>query len=76
VMDRDSSINDLGVIMEEKMIFLEHVVSRVFVMLVNQNTVNRVQRSIHPEVSLHVLGSSEAGVHQLYRVEWTQYAAG
>jgi hypothetical protein len=32
---------------------------------IHQKTVIRIQRSIHSEVSLHVLGLSEAGVRQL-----------
>jgi hypothetical protein len=52
VLHRVSSINDLGVIMDEKMNFSGHVdvlVGKALAML-------RFIRSIHSEVSLHVLG--------------------
>jgi hypothetical protein len=65
-LDRVSSINDLRVIMDEKMNFLEHVdVIGICVAVIYQKTLIRVQRSIHSEVSLHVIGSSEAGIGQL-----------
>jgi hypothetical protein len=69
VLDRVSSINDLGVIMNEKMNFSEHIDVMVGIRFcdagIYQKTVTRVQRSIHSEVSLHVFSLSEAGVRQL-----------
>jgi hypothetical protein len=66
VLDRVSSINDLGVIMDAKMNFSEHLNVMVGKALrFYQKTVIRVPRSIHSEVFLHVLGSSEAEVRQL-----------
>jgi hypothetical protein len=59
VLDRVSSINDVRVIMDEKMNFSEHVDVKIL------RCWDRVQRSIHSEVSLYVFGSSEAGVRQL-----------
>jgi hypothetical protein len=59
VLDRVSSVNDLGVIMDEKMNLsklVDVMVGKVFAILGHQKTVNRVQRSIHSEVSLHVFG--------------------
>jgi hypothetical protein len=50
VLNRVSSINDLGVIMDEKMIFLEHIDVMVGIGFcdagIYQKTVIRVQRSI------------------------------
>jgi hypothetical protein len=67
VLNRVSSINDLRIIMDEKMNFSEHVdVIGYCDAGIYQNTLIRVQRSIHSEVSLHVIGSSEAGIGQLY----------
>jgi hypothetical protein len=60
-----SSINGLGVIMDEKMNFLEHIDVMVGNAGIYQKTVIRIQRSIHSEVSLHVFSSSKAGVRQL-----------
>jgi hypothetical protein len=63
VLDHVSSINDLEVIMDEKMNCLEYVdvmVGKAFE--IYQKTVIQVQRSIH---SLHVFGLSEYGVRQL-----------
>jgi hypothetical protein len=72
VMDRISSINDLGVIMDEKMTFSEHVavmVAKAFVML---GFIRRLSLSldilIYSKVSLHVSGSSKTGLRKL-RVE-------
>jgi hypothetical protein len=64
VLDRVSSINNLGVIMDKNMEMSEQVdviVGKVFAML---GFIIRVQRSVHAEFSLHVLGSSEAEVRQ------------
>jgi hypothetical protein len=69
VLDWISSMNDLGVIMDESMNFSEHVdvmVGKVFAIFcevlceVLAKTGFRVQRCIYSDVSLHVLGSSEA----------------
>jgi hypothetical protein len=53
--------------MDEKMNFSEHVDVIGFCDAgIYQKTLIRVQRFIHSEVSLHVIGSSEAGIDQLY----------
>jgi hypothetical protein len=63
VLDRVSSINDLGVIMDEKMNFLQHI--GFCNAGIYQKNIIRVQKFIQSEVSLHVFSSSEAGVRQL-----------
>jgi hypothetical protein len=69
VFDRMSSINDLGVTMDEKMAFSEHVGrhgckglcdTRIY-----QEIFVRVSRSLYSEVSLHVSGSSKTGIRKL-----------
>jgi hypothetical protein len=66
VLDRVSSVNDLGFIMDEKMIFLEHVdvmVGKDFAMLgfIRKLSLElEIQRQ--SEVSLQVFASSEAEV--------------
>jgi hypothetical protein len=66
VLDQVSSINDLGVIMDENMNCSEYVdvmVGKAFE--IYQKTVIHFERSIHSKVSLNVLGLSEAGVHSM-----------
>jgi hypothetical protein len=61
-------MNDLRVNIDKKMNFLQHVYigwQGFCDAGVYQNTVIQVQRFIHSEISLHVFGSSEAGVRQL-----------
>jgi hypothetical protein len=56
VIDRVSSINDLGAIMDEKMIFSEHVdviVAKAFAMLGFISTSAGIYRSLYSEVSVH-----------------------
>jgi hypothetical protein len=66
VLDRVSYINDLGVVMDEKINFSENVdvmVGKAFAML---GFIRRLSfEFLH---SLHVLGLSEAGVRQLCMV--------
>jgi hypothetical protein len=67
VLDRVNSINDLGVIMDEKMNFSEHIdvmVGKAFAML---GFITRLSFEFRDpsEVSLHVISLSEAGIRQL-----------
>jgi hypothetical protein len=64
VLDR-GSINDLGVIMDEKMTFSEHVnvmVAKAFAML---GFIRSLEILIYSKVSLHVSGSSKTGIRKL-----------
>jgi hypothetical protein len=66
VLDQVSSINDLEVIIDEKITFSEHVyvmVTNAFAML---GFIPRLSlESLYSEVSLQVSGSSKAGIRKL-----------
>jgi hypothetical protein len=66
VLDRVGFINDLGVIMDEKMTFSEHVDVMVAKAFALPGFIRRL--SVFSEVSLHVSGSSRTGIRKL-RVE-------
>jgi hypothetical protein len=68
VFDWVSSINDLGVIMDEKMTCGRHGCKGSCNVRIYQETFVGVQRSVHSETSLHVSGSSKTGIRKL-RVE-------
>jgi hypothetical protein len=68
VLDRVIAINDLRVIMDEKMTFLEHVnvmVAKAFAML---GFIRTLSLEFRDPYTLHVSGSSKTGIRKL-RVE-------
>jgi hypothetical protein len=72
VLDRMSSINDVGVIMDEKMTFSVHgdvMVAKAFTMLAFIRRLSLEFRDpVYSEISLHVSGSFKTGISKL-RVE-------
>jgi hypothetical protein len=68
-IDRVSSINDLEVIMDEKMTFSEHVdvvVAKAFAMLGFIRRLSLEFRDPYTLVTLHVSGSSKTGIRKLH----------
>jgi hypothetical protein len=68
-VDRVSSINDLGVVMDEKVTFSEHVdvmVAKAFAMLGFIRRLLLVMKSLYSKVSLHFSGSSKTGIRKLH----------
>jgi hypothetical protein len=68
VLDRVRFINDLGVIMDKKITFSEHVdvlVKNAFAMLGFIRRLSLEFRNSYTKVSLHVSGSFKTGIHKL-----------